>query len=59
MLISSSDIAVIANVGTSTVSNWKARYTDFPKARVTHRTFTLYDRDEIEKWLKARGKISA
>ena len=59
MLISSTDIAVIANVGNSAVSNWKARYSDFPLPKFSNRTFTLYDKSEIENWLKARGKISA
>lgn len=58
-LVTSTEIAEMAGVWKSTVSNWKKRYNDFPKeADVGNQKVKLYHRVEVERWLIQRGKIS-
>ena len=49
VLVSASEIAEIAAVGPSAVSNWKRRHRDFP-GEVEE---GLYDRSEVVAWLRA------
>ena len=51
-LINAGEIADIAGVGPSAVSNWKRRHSDFP-AEVED---GLFDRDEVITWLRDAGK---
>jgi hypothetical protein len=46
-LVTSTDVAAIANVNVSAVSNWKVRYADFPEP-ILH---NLYLRGQVEEWL--------
>ena len=52
VLVSASEIAEIAAVGPSAVSNWKRRHRDFP-GEVEE---GLYDRSEVVAWLRDSGK---
>ena len=52
VLINASEIAEIAGVGPSAVSNWKRRHSDFP-AEVEP---GLFDRAEVIAWLEDTGK---
>lgn len=45
-LVTTTDIAAIANTNVSAVSNWKVRYADFPKP-ILH---NLYLRGQVEEW---------
>lgn len=58
-LISSSEIAALAGVAPSTVSNWRKRRDDFPgPAETTDRGRDLFDLKEIERWLKRHRKLA-
>lgn len=52
ILINATELADIAGVGPSAVSNWKRRHSDFP-AEVEA---GLYARDEVISWLQDAGK---
>ncbi|MDQ4489818.1 N-6 DNA methylase [Sinomonas sp. ASV486] len=54
--ISASDIAVLAGVGRSTVSNWRQRHTDFPKPAGGSPSSPRFDTAAVRAWLKANGK---
>lgn len=51
------DIAELANVRPSAVSNWRKRHEDFPTPRVKAAGGALFDLHEVEAWLLANGKI--
>ncbi len=51
-LITAQQVAEVAMVGSSAVSNWRQRKADFP----TPDSSGLFDRDEIIRWLKANGR---
>lgn len=50
-LVSVSEIAAMAGVSSSAVSNWSRRHTDFPKPVVTLGGRHAYLRPEVERWL--------
>ncbi len=50
------EIAHIAGVSSSAVSNWKRRYTDFPRASESGSGGEFYDIDEVMSWLKLAGR---
>lgn len=54
--LTTSDIADIAGVGRSTVSNWRSRYSDFPQPVSGSVSSPRFDEAEIHSWLKGRGK---
>jgi type I restriction-modification system DNA methylase subunit/predicted DNA-binding transcriptional regulator AlpA len=56
LTISASDIAQLASVGRSTVSNWRQRHDDFPKPVAGSAASPRFDAGEIRTWLKANGK---
>lgn len=51
------EIADKANVTTGAVTNWIRRYSDFPKPVTTVQAGKFYDSDQVESWLRKRGKI--
>ena len=55
-LLPPSDIALVAAVGASAMSNWLKRYDDFPVPLVMDSQSVLFDRGAIEAWLRAHGK---
>ena len=58
-LISSSEVAELAGVAPSTVSNWRKRHDDFPEpAETTERGRDLFDLKEIERWLKEHRNLA-
>lgn len=56
MQLSSSDIAQMAGVGLSTVSNWRSRHDDFPEPVSGSGASPRFDVTEVRAWLKAHGK---
>ena len=56
-LVGLSEIGQIASVTAAAVNNWKKRYSDFPKPVAELQAGVLYNREQIESWLKKRGKI--
>jgi hypothetical protein len=55
-LLSPSDVARVAGVGASAVSNWRKRYDDFPEPILNDGQSVAFDRIQIETWLVAHGK---
>ena len=54
--VSLADIARIAGVGSSAVSNWRRRHDDFPKPAGGTDKNPRFDLAEIEAWLRRQGK---
>lgn len=54
--ISASDIAQLADVGRSTVSNWRNRYQDFPKPVAGESASPRFARTAVVRWLKDHDK---
>ncbi len=59
LLVSLGDIAKLADVSASAVSNWRKRYEDFPSPRLDSGSGSLFDLGEVEAWLISRGRIKA
>jgi methylase of polypeptide subunit release factors len=58
-VISSSDVAALAGVAPSTVSNWRKRHDDFPDpAEMTQGGRDLFDLNEVERWLKQHRNLA-
>lgn len=56
-LVTTSDIARMANVKLATVSNWKTRHGEtFPQACGTVNGNDAYDYDQVARWLADNGK---
>ena len=55
-LVAPSDVAALAGVSRAAVSNWRKRSPDFPKAVGGTAAKPLFDRAEIEEWLRANDK---
>ena len=51
------EIADMARVTPSAVSNWRKRYEDFPLAEADATVGFLFDFDEVQSWLLLKGKI--
>ncbi len=51
------EIAEKAEVTTGAVTNWIRRYADFPKPVTVVQAGKLYDSDQVEAWLRKKGKI--
>lgn len=58
-LVSPSQVAALAGVAPSTVSNWRARSSSFPSPSGGSSARPLFDMDEILTWLKTSGKAVA
>ena len=59
-LVSASDIAELADVGPSAVSNWRKRFPDFPQPVGTGPTGgDLFDATEVDEWLRSTGRAPA
>lgn len=56
--LSLSDVAEIAGVGSSAVSNWRKRHEDFPPPRLQTPGGALFSLAEVERWLLENEKIS-
>ena len=56
--LSTSEIAELAGVGTSAVSNWRKRFRDFPApSEVSSDGRDVFSLEDVEAWLKAHGKL--
>ncbi|MFV0363077.1 MAG: ParA family protein [Suipraeoptans sp.] len=51
------EIAAKAKVTTAAVTNWTKRYNDFPNPVTEVQAGKFYDSDQVEAWLRKRGKI--
>ncbi len=51
------DIARIASVTRTAVSNWRARHGDFPEPVISTPSGVVFDLGDIERWLILKGKI--
>jgi hypothetical protein len=57
-LIGASEVAQIARVQPSAVSNWRKRYPDFPAPAGTAASGgDLFDLSAVETWLRAHGRV--
>ena len=56
-LVSAADIARLADVGRSAVSNWRRRYAGFPRPAGGTPAVPLFALDEVEAWLRDQGKL--
>lgn len=57
VLIGLSDIAQVAGVTASAVSNWRRRHADFPTSRHSSGGADLFSLHDVEAWLIEQGKI--
>jgi SAM-dependent methyltransferase len=55
--VSAADIARLADVGRTAVSNWRRRYADFPQAVGGTPASPLFALTEVEAWLRGQGKL--
>ncbi|MEU6677816.1 N-6 DNA methylase [Streptomyces sp. NPDC046925] len=55
--VTAAGIARLAGVGRAAVSNWRRRHPDFPKPVGGTETSPSFALTEIEKWLRAQGKL--
>jgi len=56
-LVAAADIARMAGVGRSAVSNWRRRYAGFPKPVAGTAASPLFALAEVEAWLRGSGKL--
>src|SRR5215831_14093743 len=56
-LVAAADIARLAGVGRSAVSNWRRRYAGFPKPVAGTAASPLFALAEVEAWLRGSGKL--
>jgi hypothetical protein len=54
-LVGIHEVAAMAGVTTSAVANWTARYVDFPEPLAELHCGRIYDREEVQRWLKLRA----
>ena len=54
--VTAAEIARLAGVGRTAVSNWRRRHRDFPHPRGGTAESPLFDLGEVEAWLAASGK---
>lgn len=55
--VTSADIARIAQVSRTTVSNWRRRHRDFPQPVGGAGSRALFDRLQVEEWLDRGGRL--
>jgi chromosome partitioning protein len=53
-LIGLHEVGQLAGVGASAVANWRARHTDFPVPVAELRSGPVFDREQVERWLRYR-----
>ena len=51
------EIAQMAGVSTAAVNNWTRRYSDFPKPVVEVQAGKFYNEEQVNTWMRKRGKI--
>ena len=51
------EIAEIAGVGASAVSNWRARHSDFPKPIAVIYSVEIFSLPQALKWLEKTGRL--
>jgi hypothetical protein len=56
-LVAAADIARLAGVGRSAVSNWRRRYAGFPQPVAGTPASPLFALAEVEAWLRGQGKL--
>ncbi len=57
--VTSSDIARLAGVRPTAVSNWRRRHSDFPQPVGGPESSPTFALPEVEAWLKAKGRLPA
>jgi hypothetical protein len=55
--VSAADIARLADVGRTAVSNWRRRHPDFPRPVGGTPASPLFALGDVEAWLRAQGKL--
>jgi predicted DNA-binding transcriptional regulator AlpA len=55
-LVSSAEVAAMAGVSPSAVSNWRRRHSDFPSPVLETSTTVLFRLGDITRWMTLRGK---
>ncbi|MFI2712231.1 N-6 DNA methylase [Micromonospora sp. NPDC018662] len=55
--ITAAEIARLAGVGRAAVSNWRKRHGDFPAPVGGSATSPEFDLAQVERWLRAQGKL--
>jgi hypothetical protein len=56
-LVTSADIARLAGVGRSAVSNWRRRYAGFPQPVAGTPASPLFALAEVDAWLRGQGRL--
>ena len=56
-LVAAADIARLAGVGRSAVSNWRRRYAGFPQPAAGTPASPLFALAEVETWLRGQGRL--
>jgi hypothetical protein len=56
-LVAAADIARLAGVGRSAVSNWRRRYAGFPQPVAGTPASPLFALAEVEAWLRGQGRL--
>jgi len=57
-LVAAADIARLAGVGRSAVSNWRRRYAGFPQPVAGTPVSPLFALAEVEEWLRGQGRLA-
>src|ERR1017187_2731048 len=55
--VSAADVARLAGVGQTAVSNWRRRYADFPQPVGGTPASPLFALTDVEAWLRGQGKL--
>lgn len=55
--LTAAEIARLADVGRAAVSNWRRRHADFPQPVGGPANSPTFDREEVERWLTANGRV--
>jgi chromosome partitioning protein len=53
-LVGLHEVAILAGVGPSAVANWRARHPDFPSPVAELRSGPVFDREQVQRWLRRR-----
>jgi chromosome partitioning protein len=53
-LVGLHEVALLAGVGPSAVANWRTRHPDFPQPVAELRAGPVFDRDQVQRWLRRR-----
>jgi phage terminase Nu1 subunit (DNA packaging protein) len=55
-VITATEIAELAGVGISAVSQWRKRYASFPQPVLDRPGATLFNRAAVTRWLRSTGR---